>query len=289
MMLSIFIVNWNVREALRSCLASIAANKGNVPAEVIVADNNSSDGSVDMVRSEFPWVMVLAMNKNLGFARANNRALAHASGAYVLFLNPDTSVQPGALATLVGYLEQHASVAMVAPKLVNADGSFQYGSVRRNPTLGAMLIILLKLQHLMPASRLLREYYFADFAHEEEQEVDQVMGAAMCVRRSTLDRYGFFDEKFFLWFEEVDLCLRFRKAGEKIVYVPSARITHLGGQSFKQQLPLVKQRIYNRSALHFFMKHHGILASVPLLLAMLVNLLLAGFYQLLVSHGNKVR
>jgi len=289
MQLSVIIVNWNVKGLVINCIRSIHEHKRDLSVEVIVVDNGSSDDSVEALRSQFPDITVMAMKSNLGFAKANNRAIANAHGKYIFVLNPDTEIQADSLQKLVYYLDTHSDVALVAPKLVNAEGKFQLGSVRRDPTLQALLMILLKIQHVLPNARSLKRYYFVDFDPDKEQDVDQIMGAAMCFRRSTLDRHGLFDEKFFLWFEEVDLCRRLRQAGERIVYNPEAQVLHHGGLSFKQQLPLAKQRIYNKSVIHYFFKHHGIGAAAVLMLAMPINIVLVSLYQLTKKHGFPIR
>lgn len=283
---SIIIVSWNVRDLLRKCLASLYQNQGAVSMEVIVVDNHSSDGTVAMIEREFPRVRVMALIRNIGFARANNRALPEASGRYVMLLNPDTEVLGDALDTLSRYLDDHPEVAVVAPQIINPDQSFQVGSVRRNPTLGSQLLIMLKLQHLLKHARVLQEYYCTDFKPDQEQAVDQVMGAALCIRSSFLQRVGFFDEKFFLWFEEVDLCRRIRRAGGEIRYYPHARVIHHGGQSFKLTLPLAKQQIYNRSAVYYFYKHHGLLAALLLAATIPFNMTAMALYQTFRKHAS---
>lgn len=283
--LSIIIVNWNVRELLLACLASIERTKGNVRCEVIVVDNASSDGSSAAVHERFPEVRLLPLTANIGFARANNRALHEAHGRYIFFLNPDTEVLPGCLERLVRDLDQHPERALVAPQIVNPDGTFQKGSIRRDPTILTQFLIMLKVQRFFRAAGMFSGYYCEDFDPAKEQRVDQPMGAALCVRRSVLDRLGSFDEHFFLWFEEVDLCKRIRSAGDEIWYDPLARVIHHGGQSFRQRLPLTKQLIYNRSALHYFLKHHGIAAALLLCCAVPFNLAASGIYQIVRKHG----
>jgi N-acetylglucosaminyl-diphospho-decaprenol L-rhamnosyltransferase len=282
---SIIIVSWNVRDYLRNCLASIPKTTGSYTVEIIVVDNGSHDGSAEMVQREFPAVTVLSQS-NRGFARANNAGISKAKGRYIFILNPDTEVKGDALATLIRYMDEHTDRALVAPQVVNSDGSFQEGSVRRDPTLASQIIILLKLQHAIAKNQILQHYYATDFKPETEQQIEQAMGAALFIRKSVLDKVGAFDEGFFLWFEEVDLCKRFRNAGEQIWYVPQARIMHHGGMSFAQELPLAKQRLYNRSALHYFSKHYGLRGFLLVALTIPFNMLLVFLFQTMKKYAK---
>jgi len=276
---SIVIVSWNVRNLLWRCLASIEEHRGALSVESIVVDNASADGSTAMVQKEFPAVKLFRMPKNLGFARANNRALAKAQGRYIFFLNPDTELTAGALEALVTYMDEHLEVAVAAPCIVNPDGTFQRGSIRREPTLSSQLLIILKLSHLMPHVPALKHYYYDDFDPLREQAVDQAMGSAMFFRRSVLDTVGYFDEKFFLWFEEVDLCRRVRLNGASIRYLPQARVIHHGGASFRQEPLLTKQLIWYRSVVHYFYKHHGWAHAALLWLATRIALIMVILYR----------
>jgi N-acetylglucosaminyl-diphospho-decaprenol L-rhamnosyltransferase len=283
---SIIIVNWNVRDYLRRCLASIPKQHGGYTIETIVVDNASTDGSLDMLRHEFPWVTVEPLRSNRGFARANNAALSKAQGRYVFILNPDTEIQGKAIETMIRYMDNHLKCALVAPQIVNPDGSFQEGSVRRDPTFVSQVIILLKLQHAVAKQPMLQRYYATDFKPEHEQQIEQPMGAALFIRKSVLDRVGHFDEGFFLWFEEVDLCKRLRNAGEQIWYLPVVTIMHHGGKSFEQALPLAKQRLYNKSALHYFSKHYGVPGYLLVVATIPINLLLVSIFQFFKKYAK---
>lgn len=286
---SIIIVNWNVREYLRDCLRSLPPDTARHQIEVIVVDNGSNDGSLDMLQKEFPWVKTIALGTNRGFARANNRGIGHASGRYILFLNPDTEIVSDAVSRMIDSLDAHPDRALVAPQLIHPDGTFQAGSIRRDPTLPAQAIILLKLQHAVAQIPWLQQYYATDFQPEREQEIEQPMGAALCVRRDVLNKVGSFDEGFFLWFEEVDLCKRIRANGGTIWYLPSAKVVHHSGKSFDQHLPLAKQRIYNKSAIRYFRKHEGLLAASLLYVTIPINLLLVYLYQFAQTRGKRER
>ncbi|MDQ2806576.1 MAG: glycosyltransferase family 2 protein [Chloroflexota bacterium] len=266
---SIVIVSWNVRDLLRACLASLPA-AANAPAygadhrrtqdaerrtEVIVVDNGSTDGSVAMVRAEFPGVRVLAETVNHGFAHGNNLGIAASRGRLVLLLNPDTIMEPGSLVALAHYLEGHPAVGLVGPRLLNPDGSPQ-SSRRRFPTWGTGLIESTPLQPLLPRLDLLRRYYVLDRADDEAQPVDWLSGACMLARRVALAQVRGFDPGYFMYSEELDLCRRLRAAGWEIGYEPAARVIHYGGQSSDQDIPARHIR-FNQAKLRYFARWHG--------------------------------
>ena len=220
--LSVVVVSFNTRALLADCLASVFAAPGPV-LEVWVVDNASSDGSREMVARDFPDVKVIANAENLGFARANNLALERAAGRHVLLLNSDTRVLEDALARLVEFLDQHADVGACGPRLLNADLSLQR-SGREFPGLGAAAIALLPL----PAA--LRAMFASPTErrdHDAIAEVDDLTGAALCVRRAALDQVGMLDPGFFFFGEDVDLCWRLAHAGWRRCYVPQARVVHV--------------------------------------------------------------
>ncbi|MBI3956660.1 MAG: glycosyltransferase family 2 protein [Candidatus Kerfeldbacteria bacterium] len=251
--ITVIIVNWNVRELLRSCLTSVMAQH-NVNAEVIVVDNASHDGSVAMVRQEFPSIQVIANDRNLGFATANNQGIRQAHGRCLLLLNPDTDVPDGALAKTIRYFDEHPDVGIVGARLTNSDGSLQR-SVRRDPTFAALALVLCKFQAFFPNLGPLRRYWYADFDYTQEQDVSQVMGAFFAINGEVPKKVGLLDEAFFLWFEEVDYCARVRRAGFRVRYVPTISITHRGGESFRQLFNLRQQIIFNASLLTYVKKH----------------------------------
>jgi len=263
--LSIIIVSWNVKADLLNCLASLEASMAcdrtpddirvdgrHEGTEVIVVDNASTDDTVDAVRRAYPAVRIIENPENVGFARANNIGMAAARGDYVLLLNPDTRAAPGAIETLVRFLGTHPDVGAVGPKIVNPDGTPQ-GSVRRFPTFRAVLYAhtVCRLLHLF--RRSYAAWMMKDFTFDRQADVDQLMGAAMLVRRAVIDQVGPFDADFFMYFEEVDWCYRIKRAGWRIVFLPDAVITHLGGRS-SSQVPL-KRLMMLRSLVMFFRKH----------------------------------
>lgn len=256
--LSVIIVNWNVRDLLRRCLHSILANVPGGQLEIIVVDNGSTDGSVEMVRREFPMVRLIANPDNRGFPAANNQGLEVARGRYVLLLNPDTEVVGDALATMAAFADAHPDVGIVGPQLLNPDGSVQ-SSRRRFPTLATALFESTWLQPYAPR-RLLARYYVLDRPDDEIQEVDWVTGAALMARREAVEEVGPLDEGFFMYSEELDWCRRFREAGWRVVYLPTARIVHYVGKSSEQVLP-ARHIHFQTSKVRYFRKYHGPLAA----------------------------
>jgi GT2 family glycosyltransferase len=252
--LSIIIVSWNVKDLLRKCLNSIDANKGDIDLEVFVVDNASHDGSAEMVVQEFSGVNLIASKENLGFAKGNNLAIKQTTGEYVLLLNPDTEIFSDTLAKSLEFMRQHVDCGIMGCKMVYPDGSDQ-ASVRLFPTWWPIFLMLVKAPKLFPKLESIKKYLAENFDYSKTQTVDQVMGAYMMIPKSALDKVGLLDERFFNWFEEVDLCKRFWQAGYKVYYFAETKIIHHGGKSFSQQKLVTNQRVFFSSALKYFLKH----------------------------------
>lgn len=251
--LSIVIVSWNVRDLLRSCLESIfVASLDRL--EVIVVDNASSDGSVAMLRDEFPHVRLIANEDNRGFPTANNQGLDVAQGRYVMVLNPDTEVCDDALSRLIGYLDMHEDVGAIGPQLLNSDGSVQ-SSRRRFPTFATGIFESTWLRSIAPRG-MLRRYTMDDVPDDVSHEVDWLTGACIVVRREVLESIGGFDEAFFMYSEELDWCRRIKSAGWKIVYLPNAKVVHHSGKS-SEQVVAARHIHFQTSKVHYFRKYHG--------------------------------
>ncbi len=276
--LSVVVVSWNTKDLLHKCLNSLYIELGtqNISSEVFVVDNNSADGSAGMVAAEFPQVRLIANLDNKGFGRANNQALAMASGEYVLLLNPDTVVLPNSISSLLEFAEQNQNAGIVAPQLLNTDGSIQR-SCRAFPSLSGMFYEIIGLSRAFPKAKKFREYKMLDFDHQTAREVDQPEGACLLIPKKVLDEVGIFDEKFFMLFEEVDLCLRIKRAGYEIWFYPESKIIHHYGQSIKK----VKVRMMlssHKGMYYFWSKHHQRWyhkLARPFLWLMLAGLLLA--------------
>lgn len=268
--LSVIIVNWNVRDLLRRCLQSVFANPPTCRREIIVVDNGSSDGSAEMVRTEFPQVRLIANPDNRGFTAANNQGMAMARGRYVLLLNPDTEVVGAALMTMTAFADAHPDVGIVGPQLLNPDGSVQ-SSRRRFPTLATALFESTWLQPYAPR-RLLEHYYVLDRPDDRVQDVDWVTGAALMARREAVEQVGPLDEGFFMYSEELDWCRRFREAGWRVAYLPTARIVHYIGKSSEQVLP-ARHIHFQTSKVRYFRKYYGPVVAEMLRLFLLANYL----------------
>lgn len=254
--LSIVTVSWNVRDRLRECLQSIfdTISSGSLTVEVFVVDNASHDGSVEMMRKEFPQVHCIANAENLGFARGNNQGIRQSCGEFILLLNPDMRVLPGTLEGIVAFMREprNARVGVAGCHLLDERGS-TVPHVRRFPRLPDQLAIVTKAARMYP--RALDHYLVVDFDYAREARVDSIRGSFFCIRRKLVEQIGALDERFFIWFEEVDFCLRARQAGWQIAYTPSVQCVDYVGQSFKQVRLYPKQRMFTESMLKYFRKH----------------------------------
>jgi len=244
--ISIIVVNWNTRELLRNCLNSIYETVQDITFEVIVVDNASHDGSVDMLRDKFPQVTVIENTVNRGFGAANNQGFGIMRGRYGLLLNTDTILAENAVHELFSFMETHPDAAMACGQLLNEDGSKQ-NSIANFPTLLTLLTNITLLEYLFPG-----RYPSKRYVHREPVEVDSGIGACLLVRKRAIDEVGTFDEIYFFFFEETDWAYRMHSAGWKVYHVPSAYIYHLQGQSIGGD---IRSRIeFYRSRYQFFRK-----------------------------------
>jgi GT2 family glycosyltransferase len=252
--LSIVIVNWNTRDLLLGCLRSIAAHPPRRSYELWVVDNGSCDGSVAAVQRLHPTVHLIANPDNRGFAAANNQALRASSGRYVLLLNSDTEVLPGALEAMCAYLDDQPEVGAVGCRLNNADGSAQRSCWRGCPGLRSATIDGLYLWRLFPGLLAHNEVALAD--HDTPQPVDHLLGACIMTRRAVIQQIGLLDESYYLFLEETDWCHRMRSAGWAIHYLPQPRIVHFGQQSMRQ-IPARTLPLFYASLCRFVRKRGG--------------------------------
>lgn len=270
---SIIIVNWNTGTLLRKCLDAIPDAVPGLEYEVIVIDNASSDQSIAHAEGSPQQFRLLAQRKNLGFAKANNIGVRQSSGDVVFFLNPDTEPFPGSIHTLHAFLQSRSNVACVGPRLRNTDGTLQ-PSCRRFPGIWVLVSTLLKIHRIKPDMKILKQYMMSEFTYDKDTRVDQVMGAAMAIPRATLDRIGLLDEGYWIWFEEVDWCRRAYAAGKEVWFTPTSEITHHGGSSFIQVIPVRKEWRFARSAVRYARKHIGVSAALVLILLTPIALVL---------------
>jgi GT2 family glycosyltransferase len=265
--ISILIVSFNTRERLRACLESLQKQVGAYSAETVVIDNASRDDSADMVSSAFPAVRLIRSELNLGFANANNRALEEAHGRYIVLLNPDAVLPPGTLAEALQHMENEPSAGMGGGRLVDEIGHLQ-PSARLFPSVLNEFLVISGLAHRFPHSRFFGRFDRTWSDPLQAAPVDWVPGAFAILRRDVLDHIGFFDPRFFLYYEEVDLCRRIHDAGYRVMYWPDLCLTHIGGESSKtvtqlefsksgSQLTLWRMR----SQLLYYRKWHGAMGA----------------------------
>jgi len=209
---SIILVNHNTREILRKCLKSIGKQTKGIAYEIILVDNNSTDGSAEMVQGEFPAVQLIRNSENRGFAAANNQGISRACGDYTLLLNSDTEVLDGAIQRTLEFMERHPEAGVVGCKLLNRDGTLQ-PSCRSFPSVLNLFTESFFLYIIFKRSNLFGKYHMTFFNHESIREVDVVKGAYMMIRKEVFDRVGLFDESYFMYAEEMDFCYRAKKSG----------------------------------------------------------------------------
>ncbi len=288
MVLSIVIVNWNTRDYLRRCLASIQAHSQEVEHEVIVVDNASPDGSADMVRSEFPDAHLIANTDNKGYAEGNNQGMEIARGRYLLLLNPDVEVKPGSLDALLSFAERHPDAAAVGCRLVGEDGLIQR-SLRSFPEPWGVLFEYTKLSKLFPRNRRLASYRMTWFDYDREIEVDQPMGSCLLLLRKAVSDVGMFAQEFPIFFNEVDWLYRAKQKGWRIYFTPSAEVIHAGGASTRQRRPAMVRESH-RSMKLFYHKHYRGRIAAPvywfIVAAISINSVLASWQASLISKGR---
>ena len=260
---SFVIVSFNTRELLRECLNSLYERCAGITMEVFVVDNVSRDGSADMVAQDFPAVRLIRSDTNLGFAAANNRAMPLCKGRYVVLLNSDAFLHPEAIQRSIQYMDAEPKIGLGGARLVGRDGSWQPSS-RMFPSFLNDFLTLSGLADKYPASRFFGRFNRTWADPNQAADVDWVPGAFSIIRRSVLEQVGYFDEIFFLYYEEVDLCRRIKRAGYLVRYWPDVVVTHLGGESSKTVTTLTFSRSGSqltlwrmRSALLYYRKHHG--------------------------------
>ncbi|GAB4549152.1 MAG: glycosyltransferase family 2 protein [Anaerolineae bacterium] len=281
--IGIVIVNWNTRDLLRGCLNSLALGDPSVRRRVVVVDNASTDGSADMVCSEFPNVELIASPTNDGFAAANNKGLrllgfgmpSNASAPrYALLLNPDTEVPPDGLRKMIDRVDADPTIGCAGPRLVLPDGKLDLACRRSFPSPEVAMWRIVGLSKLFPKSRIFGRYNLTYLDEHQEAEIDCVVGAFMLVRRAVIDRVGVLDEQFWMYGEDIDWAFRIKQAGWKVLYYPSVTVLHIKRAASRQN-PRTKLE-FQRASLMFYRKHYQ--ATTPRLMhwAVLLGLALKG-------------
>jgi N-acetylglucosaminyl-diphospho-decaprenol L-rhamnosyltransferase len=251
--LSVVVVNYNAGPYLGRCLDSVAASSGGIPIEMVVVDNGSSDGS-DRVAAERPGVRLIENRRNIGFAAAANIGIRATDGPYLLLLNPDAEIVTGTLAGFVKVADEHPDAAAIGPLVRNPDGTIQPSARRVPGTFEALMHAF--LGPVAPANRWTRAYTISGWDRASEREVDWISGSAMLLRRSAIHQVGVFDEGYFMYVEDVDLCTRLRRAGWTVLFSPELAVAHEIGVSARGQSRRMA-REHSRSIYRYFTKHRA--------------------------------
>ncbi len=279
--LGVIILNFNNVEYLTACMRHLRAALTGIRHEIWLVDNNSSDGTAEFVRSQFPEVHVIESPFNGGFSAGNNLALVRMglgpegkerlpSFPHVLFLNPDTEVSQPALMQMLAYMESHPDVGVVGPRLTRPNGELDLGCKRGEPTPLTSFLHLSGLSRILPRSRLLARYHMGHIGESDTADVDSVVGACMMMRTRALQQVGLLDEtSFFMYGEDLDYCVRFRRAGWRVVYLGMARVLHhKGAATRKRSGQMILE--FHRAMASFHRKHYA--SGTPVL----VNLFIYG-------------
>ena len=251
--LSVIIVSWNVEKLLKENLKAIYNNARNINFEVFVVDNNSNDETVEMIKQNYPDVKLIENSFNAGFSKANNQAIKKSSGRYVLLLNPDMQVLPGTLEEMVLWMDKNKKAGVAGCHLINKDKK-TVPHVRRFPKLFDQLMIVLKIPHVFPW--VLNKYLMKDFDYSKEAIVDSIRGSFFMIRREVIESIGFLDERYFIWFEEVDYCKKIKSTEWEVMYTPKVECIDYVGMSFSQVNRGKTQKYFRNSMLSYFKKWH---------------------------------
>jgi len=253
--ISICIVSFHARNLLRECLRSIYGTVDSLSFEIIVVDNHSEDGTLEMLKNEFPDVRLLVNDHNTGYTRPNNQAIRESGGRYIVLLNPDTLVKPNAIAELFGFLETHPQVGIVGPKVLNRDGTLQKQCRRSEARPWDSFCYFSGLSRLFPHDRRFAGYLMTYLDENLTHEAEAVSGSCMMIRRQVIEQIGYQDENFFAYQEDTDYCRRARLADWKVFYDPSAQIIHYGGEGGSNVQPFRSIIEWHRSYYLYYRKH----------------------------------
>ena len=253
--LSICLVPLNALVYLEPLLASIEQHTIGLSYEVIMVDNGSTDGTLEWVKEHHPEIQLICNQANLGFTRGNNQAMALAKGDFLLLLNPDTLLTEDCFGPQIAYMRENPKVAIIIPKVLNSDGSFQHQSRRGDARPAAVFGYFLKLGKLFPKNRALNGYLQSWLPEDEVAEVKAVSGSCMFIRRQVYEQIGGLDEQFFAYQEDSDYCMRARQAGWKVMYVPLSSIIHYGGEGGSKTQPYYAIFQWHRSYFLYYRKH----------------------------------
>jgi N-acetylglucosaminyl-diphospho-decaprenol L-rhamnosyltransferase len=277
---SIIIVNWNTKEYLARCLNSLFSEYSINEYEIFVVDNNSTDGSVEFIQNHYNGITLIRNYENKGFVKANNQALKYASNKYVLFLNPDTEVQAGAIKCLTNYMERFPDVGAIGPLLVNSDGTFQCSYFSFPGYLSTII------EYIIP-SKVSRGLEIPRLRNAKPRIVDVVRGACLMVKRDIVLKTGGFNRKIFMYSEETDLCYKIWKMGYKVIFYPGARVIHHERKSMNQLALQTTSYHYLRSKLIFIYDNYPIYKASKLLFIIMMSLKLRLLYFQLLDQNER--
>ncbi len=254
--LSVIIVSYNVRDFLKQCLVSVHNSMEDIDHEIFVVDNDSNDGSYDMVKAEFPRVFLIGNSVNRGFSAANNQAIKKASGRYILLLNPDTIVNKNAFRGCISFMDEHTDAGAVGVRMINGEGRFLPESRRALPTPGTAFFKMTGLAWLFPKSGFFNRYYLGNLNDMADSQCEVVAGAFMFLRSEAVRKTGLLDEDFFMFGEDIDYSGRLIKSGYNNYYYPEAEIVHFKGESTKKE-NLRSVGYFYRAMLIYVRKHYS--------------------------------
>lgn len=277
--LSICILSYNTKDLLKACLQSLFQNTHSVSFEVIVIDNHSTDGTIEMLQTEFPAIRRIENSANLGYTVAMNQGLRAGSGRYLVQLNPDTIVLPHCFYTLYSFMEDHPEVGIASPKVLNSDGTLQYQCRRSAARPWDVITYFSGLSRLFPHSKLFSRYLMTYMDADETHPVEAVSGSCMIIRRVVIEQIGYLDEGYFAYQEDTDFCFRARQRNWQVYYVPTAAIIHYGGHGGSRNQPYRGIIEWHKSYLRYYRKFlardYFFLINVLMYVAMGAKLILA--------------
>ncbi len=279
--LSIIIVNYNVKEFLQNLLNSIEKTSSNISKEIIIVDNASDDGSIEVIKDKFPFVKLIENKTNLGFGRANNQGLKIAKGRFILLINPDCIVSEDTFDKMISFFEEHQDCGLAGCKILNSDGTLQLACRRSFPGPWTSFTKVTGLSNIFPNSIIFARYNLTYLDENKSYEVDAVSGSFMMIRKEAYEKTGGFDEKFFMYGEDLDLCYRVQKNGYKVYYNNDTQIIHYKGESTKRSNLDETKLFYD--AMHLFVKKH--LSSFPIVELILRSAI--GFRKLFAFIGKR--
>jgi GT2 family glycosyltransferase len=285
--LSVIIVNFNVRHFLEQCLDSVIKASEKITCEIFVVDNNSTDGSCQMVMSHFPGVKLIRNPDNYGFSAANNQAIRQSEGKYVLLLNPDTLIEEETFTRCLTFMNEHPEAGALGVRMINGNGKLLPESKRALPTPGTAFFKMAGFSFLFPHSRLFNRYYLPHLDSTATTETEIISGAFMFIRKEVLDKTGLMDETFFMYGEDIDLSYRILKTGFKNYYFPGVRIIHYKGESTSRgNLNYIVQ--FYKAMLIFVRKHFTGSGKKSLLFLISVAVYFRGFIAVLKNFPGKI-